>query len=249
MASPAIFNFQPPSSRAPFGAFRHWAGLQLASGFVKNSGFDAPWRIFHVPSGNASAIFRGDIVKLLGTGGGDIYQDRFDFGGNAVGNPAFLGDVGLYAPGDTASVLAGVVVGFELTLFGAKNGQQYLPATTEGWVRVCVDPDAEFFVTAANTALPTGGWAAAIGAGIEMRAANTAYQSTRYGISGRAVDPAGVAVTATLPLRVMGAPIGINNDVVDAPTGTNDAAQSGNPVISVCFNRARHLFGSGGIVA
>jgi hypothetical protein len=252
---PQIFNYQLISgtNRQPTGGFKHWSGFQP---FSANSGdpFHASVRNFHVPPTNSAAIFRGDPVLLLGTAdsaltfGNSLYQNQYPNGGAPVGNIAETGDVGGYTAGNTSGVFAGVVVGWELTLAAAKNGQPFIPAGVEAWLHVETDPLAEFYVTAGGATLPTGGWPAAIGAGIDTLANNTAYQSTKFGISGLSIDPTTVAATSTLPFRILSAPVGINNDVTDAPTGTTPNF-IGNPVIRVQFNQTRHMMSASAFVA
>lgn len=228
------------TQRGPLGAFRHWQGLRLSDSFAGDVNHSNT-RVFNVPSSNASAIFRGDLVYFVGATGDDLYQDQFTFGGPQFGNNAWSPQVALYAPGDTTHVLAGVVVGFELTLAAAKASQNYLPASQEGWVRVCVDPNAIYYVTSGGVAIPAGGWSANVGAGIDMLAANTTYQSLKLGQSGRSVDPTTVGTTTTLPLKITGVPYLPLDDITNAPTGTPGSTMDNNPVIAVTLNNARHF--------
>jgi hypothetical protein len=246
MATAQILNSQllTGTNRQPIGGFRHWSGLWTPgsrSGNVQS----ATIMDFNVPAGNASAIFRGDIVGILGTGGSDQYFNNYAFGGAPVGNPAITANVGLISPGDTTSIFVGVVVGFELTLQMAKLGFPAIPAssTTNTTVHVETDPLVVMAITAGGTTLPTNGWAASIGAGVDLLARNTTYQSLSFGISGSSIDPTTVGNTATLPLRILGSEAGISNDVTDAPV-TSGASTVGNPVIRVGFNQTRHMFGT-----
>src|SRR4029077_18156045 len=71
-------------------------------------------------------------------------------GGTGLGNTAMAPNVPRWVPGDVAvtSVIAGVCVGFgPPTLYQAKNGFQYIPASTEAWVAVDTNPDIEMYAT------------------------------------------------------------------------------------------------------
>ena len=239
------------TNRGPAGGFRHWSGLWVA-GRRSGDAQHASVRNFHVPVGNASAIFRGDIIAYLATSaalnaaaGGDMYYNEFQYGGAPVGDPAIAGDVAnVIAAGDTTHVILGVCVGWELTLAAAKTGQPYIPAGVEAWLHVDTDPDIEMLITGGGSALPANGWGGSIGAGVDLLARNATYQSLKFGISGQAIDPTTIGVTATLPLVILGAEAGIGNDVTDAPV-ISGASTIGNPVIRCGFNKSRHAFGGG----
>jgi hypothetical protein len=139
-------------------------------------------------------------------------------------------------PGDTTSVIVGVIVGWgPITLYQAKNGFQYAPANTECWAFVETDPAVEMSITMPT--VPAGGLAANLMSGIDVKA-NAGEQSTRFGISGVSLDPATVALTATLPLRLLNSGEQIGNDV----TATGAVAQ-------VQFNITRHFKGTAAFVA
>jgi hypothetical protein len=73
--------------------------------------------------------------------------------------------------------------------------------------------------------------------GVDVKA-NAGFQSTRFGISGLSLDPASLATTATLPLRIINSGEQIGNDVT----------QPGF-VCQVMFNQARHWRGGAGFTA
>jgi hypothetical protein len=147
------------------GGFRAYSGLvpvQMGSG---NAAAQASVKIFHSPAANAVAIFRGDIVVMasaaIGTQGaadlpGNISAPSASVvvgngGGSGLGNQSMAPNIMRWTPGDTTSVIAGVVVGFgPITLYMAKNGFQYIPASIEAWVSVETDPRVEMLRNGAH---------------------------------------------------------------------------------------------------
>lgn len=232
------------------GGFKHYSGLLPAVPGAGDSHARASVRIFHLAATNAAAIFRGDIVTLAdGThgvpGGGDLPANISapsasvvigNGGGSGLGNASMAPNAARWAPGDTTSVIAGVVVGFgPITLYMAKNGFQYVPAATEAWLSVETDPDVEMQVTVPT--VPGTAYNLLLGGGADVKA-NAGFQSTRFGISGLSLDPATFANTATLPLRLLNSSEQIGND----PTSPGFVAK-------VKFNRTRHWMGTGAFVA
>lgn len=226
------------------GGFKAYSGLLPA---INGAGdpFHASVRIFSVPAGNSAAIFRGDIVTLVsGIGGADFPQNIGAPGGVVVGNGggSLLGNASLapgaekWTPGDTTSVIAGLVVGFgPITLYQAKNGFQYIPASTQAWLSVETDPAIEMQATVPT--VPGTAFTLELGAGIDVKA-NAGFQNTRFGISGVSLDPSTIATTSTLPLRILNSSEQIGND----PTSAGFVAK-------VTFNRTRHMLGTAGFVA
>ena len=232
------------------GGFRHYAGLvpaNLGAGDPNH----ASVRIFHVPPTNATAIFRGDIIVAASAaigvqGGGDLPANISapsasviigGGGGSGLGNQSIAPNVTRWVPGDiaTTSVIVGVCVGFgPITLYMAKNGFQYIPALTEAWVAVETDPDVECYITVPT--VPGTAFNLNLNSGADVQA-NAGNQSARFGISGVSLNPA-IALTATLPLRVLSSGEVIGND----PTAPGFVAK-------VRFNHTRHYRGSGAFVA
>ena len=141
-----------------------------------------------------------------------------------------------WVPGDTTSVILGVCVGFgPITLYQAKNGFQYIPASTEAWVFVETDELVE--MTATVPTVPGATLALLLNGGADVKA-NAGQQSTRFGISGVSLDPATFANTSTLPLRLLNSGEQIGNDVT-----------ANGAVAKVMFNQTRHYKGSAGFVA
>lgn len=232
------------------GGFRAYSGLLPAYPGSGDSAARASVRVFHMPSADASAIFRGDIIVsasgAIGTPGGADQPYNISApsasvligngGGTGLGNPAMVANAARWVPGDTTSVIVGVCVGFgPITLYQAKNGFQYRPASVECWLFVETDPLVEMSITMPT--VPAGGMAANLMGGIDVKA-NAGQQSTRFGISGVSLDPATVALTSTLPLRLLNSGQQIGNDV----TAIGAVAQ-------VQFNVTRHFKGTAAFVA
>lgn len=229
------------------GGFRHYSGLLPA-----NPGNGIPIasvKPFHVPAANAAAIFRGDIVVLasgsIGTpGAGDLPANIGapgglvigNGGGSLLGNASMAPNVSRWVPGDTTSVIAGLVVGFgPITLYMAKNGFQYIPASTEAWVFVETEPS--IVMTATMPTVPSTAFNLDLMSGIDLKA-NSGFQSTRFGISGVSLDPSTIQTTSTLPLRIINSSEQIGND----PTSAGFVAE-------VIFNSSRHYRGGGAFIA
>ena len=235
------------------GGFRHYSGLLPANPGDGGSQSQASVRRFHVAVTNAAAIFRGDIVTFADgshgvPGAADLPQNIAppsatpattvigNGGGSGLGNPAMAPNAARWVPGDTTSVIAGVCVGFgDITLYMAKNGFQFVPATFEAWLSVETDPQVECTITMPT--VPGGTLALTLGEGIDVQA-NAGFQQTRFGISGLSLNASTIATTATLPLRLLNAGNQIGNDV----TALGSVAR-------VMFNQARHFRGGAPFIA
>jgi hypothetical protein len=231
------------------GGFRHYSGLLPQQPGDGGAQAQASVRPFHVPAANAAAIFRGDIVVWasasigtpgaadlpanIGAPGGLVIGNG---GGSLLGNGSMAANVTRWVPGDTTSVIAGLVVGFgPITLYMAKNGFQYIPASTEAWVFVETDP--QLLMSATVPTVPGTAFNLDLGSGIDVKA-NAGFQATRFGISGISLDPSTIATTSTLPLRIMNSSEQIGND----PTQPGFVAQ-------VMFNQLRHFKAGAGFIA
>ena len=236
-------------SATSIGGFRHYSGL-LPAVLGGGDPMHASVRVFHVPAANAAAIFRGDIVvaasSAIGVQGGADLPFNISApsatsvvigngGGTGLGNQSEAPNISRWVPGDTTSVITGVVVGFgPITLYMAKNGFQYIPATTEAWVFVETDPDVEMYATVPT--VPGTAFNQLLMGGADLKA-NAGFQATRFGVSGVSLDPATFTNTSTLPLRILGS----GEQIGDDPTAAGFVAK-------VSFNRSRHYRGSGGFV-
>lgn len=231
------------------GGFRHYSGLLPANPGDGGAQAQASVRIFHIPATNAAAIFRGDIVvwasgsigvqgaadlpENIGAPGGVVVGNG---GGSLLGNQSMAPNISRWVPGDTTSIIAGVVVGWgPITLYQAKNSFQYAPATTECWAFVETDPAV--IMTATMPTVPATAFNLILNDGIDVKA-NAAQQTTRFGISGVSLDPASFQTTSTLPLRILNSSEQIGND----PTTAGFVAE-------VQFNLSRHYKGGAGFGA
>jgi len=231
------------------GGFRHYSGLLPVAPMDGGAQAQASLRIFHCPAANAAAIFRGDIAVFasasIGTQGAADLPANISApsasvvigngGGSGLGNQSMAPNATRWVPGDTTSVIAGVVVGFgPITLYMAKNGFQYIPASTEAWISIETDPQVEMAITVPT--VPGTAFNLLLNDGADVQA-NAGFQSTRFGISGVSLN-ASLASTSTLPLRVLSSGMQIGND----PT-------SAGFVANVMFNGNRHFRGGGALGA
>lgn len=237
-------------SATSIGGYRHYWGLLPQVPADGGPQAQASVRPFHVPSANGAAIFRYDMVVWasgsIGTpGAGDLIPNIGapgaagsvvgGGGGSLLGNASMAPNITRWVPGDTTSVIAGIVVGFGFSLFTAKNGYQYIPASQESWVWVETDP--QLIMSATMPTVPGTAFNLDLGSGIDVKA-NAGFQQTRFGISGTSLDPSTIATTSTLPLRIINSSEQIGND----PTVAGFVAQ-------VMFNQTRHYRGNAGFIA
>lgn len=143
---------------------------------------------YFIPSGNAVATFIGDVVVADGTG------DVTGSGGLGKG----VRSVVQIAAGTVSAPIVGVVVGFKTDPTNL-NTPQYRTASTGRYVLVADDPNIVFEVQEDAV----GGALAVADVGLNADVIVGAG-STTTGASGMQLDTSTKAVTATLPLRVMG---------------------------------------------
>lgn len=232
------------------GGFRHYSGLLPATPSDGGPQAQASVRIFHIPATNAAALFRGDIAVMASgaigvPGAADLPANISapsnsvvigNGGGSGLGNGSMAPNISRWVPGDTTSVIAGVIVGWgPITLYQAKNGFQYCPALTEAWA--FIETDSLVTMTITMPTVPGTAFNLDLMNGIDLKA-NAGQQSTRFGISGVSLDPATIANTSTLPLRLLSSGDQIGND----PTAAGFVAE-------VQFNQSRHYKGGAGFVA
>lgn len=236
-------------SASSIGGFRHYSGL-LPANLGSGDASHASVRIFHIPAANNAAMFRGDIAVFADSsynsgasqGGGDLPQNIGapsasvvigNGGGTLLGNASMAPNIRRWVPNTdrtTNSILAGVIVGWgPITLSQAKNGFQYVPASTEAWAFVETDPSVEMYATMPT--VPGTALTLILNDGIDLLA-NAGQQSTRFGVSGVSLDPASFGTAIGLPLRILSSGEQIGND----PTAAG-------AVVKVGFNTARHYRG------
>lgn len=232
------------------GGFRAYSGLLPATPGAGDSRARASVRVFHIPATNAAAMYRGDIAVLADSsigvvGAGDLPANISapsasvvigNGGGSGLGNQAIAPNISRWVPGDTTSIIAGVIVGWgPITLYQAKNGFQYAPATTECWAFVETDPEVEMYATIPT--VPGTAFNLLMMQGCDVQA-NAGQQVTRFGISGVSINPGSFNDTATLPLRV----IGSGEQIGDVITAAGFVGK-------FMFNQTRHYKGSAGFAA
>lgn len=232
-------NFLNQPNNPNIGGFRHYSGLLPVQSNLGDRRTSI--RIFHLPTTEGNAVFRGDIVTIANASSGADLPANISApsasvvigngGGSGLGNAGIAPNVARYAPGTNLTVagpkVAGVVVGFgPITLYMAKNGYQYRPANQEAWVFVDTDADLEMYVTQPTANVDQTNLFARFDV-----AANAGFQSTRFGISG--LSMAG-AVLNTAPLQLLSTGEQIGND----PTAAGSVAR-------VKFHPSVHMNGNG----
>jgi hypothetical protein len=139
--------------------------------------------LYFIPSGDGTATFIGDAVKLDGTG------DPVASGGSALG-------VGSVIQAAATNALVGVIVGF-LPIQTNLNTSQHRLASTGRYCWVVDDPMVVFEVQASNGTPAAGD----VNNNINIA---VAAGSTTTGQSGMTADVGTILTTATLPLRIVG---------------------------------------------
>lgn len=147
-----------------------------------------------VPASDSSVIMVGDAVKLLGDARA------------ATGVPTVT------RVSSATDIPYGVVVGISFEGLGDAqnmppvndlNTPIYRRASTDRYLLVCTDPQAVYEVQYAGTSVA----AATITANVGLNGQFTVTAgSTTTGASGMQLDSAGLATTATLPLKIIGFP-------------------------------------------
>lgn len=133
---------------------------------------------YSVPSSDASAIYVGDLVKLVGT--------------SQFINGASFNDIAIAASGD---VFLGVVVGF---LADTRDSLVYRAASTQRIALVCDDPNAVFEAAQGSGGTPLTANDVGLNVNISVVAG-----STYTGQSASVIDNTTEATTNTLDLKIM----------------------------------------------
>lgn len=171
--------------------------------FVTGAPYNGQANTYFVPATDATALFVGDVVKLAG--------DARAATGYAT--------VTRHTGGATEAAV-GVVVGFQFTGVGDLtnmppvndlNTPIYRRPSTDRYVLVADDPNLIFEAQTSGAALAST--QVGLNTGVGAGAGNTAT-----GTSGMTIDLATAAVTATLPLKIVGVPNRPDNQIGDAFT-------------------------------
>ena len=175
------------------------SGVSRINGFrpvktITGSPYNGQGNIYFLPAADASVVMVGDAVKLLG-------DARAATGVPTVTRISAATDIPI-----------GVVVGILFTGVGDTvntppvndlNTPVYRRASTDRYVLVCDDPNVIYEVQYAGTSVAAATITANVGQNGQfvVTAGNTAS-----GASGQQLDSAGLATTATLPLKIVGFP-------------------------------------------
>lgn len=179
-----------PNNNAPFG-------LRPVTNMGSGT-YEGRIRQYSVPSGDSTAIYVGDPVKLVGT--------------SQIINGQVFSDVAQAATGD---VMVGVVVG---TLADTRDSLVYRAASTQRVLLVCDDPNALFEIQQTNSGTALTANDVGLNANFVVAAG-----STVTGQSGVTLDNTTEATTNTLDLKIVGMVNRADNDVGTA-VGTGAAA-------------------------
>jgi len=151
--------------------------------YLNGAAWNGQANLYFIPSGDATATFVGDFVKMDGTG------DPVASGGNALGVPSCI-------QAAATNALVGVIVAF-LPNQTNLNSPQYRLASTGRYCWVVDDPNVIFEIQASNGTPAVGD----VNNNVNIA---VAAGSTTTGQSGMTADVATILTTATLPLRIMG---------------------------------------------
>jgi hypothetical protein len=163
--------------------------------YLNGAEWNGQANLYFIPSGDGTATFVGDLVKLETTG------DPAASGGSALG-------VGSVIQAAATNAVVGAVVGF-LPVYTNLNNPQYRLASTGRYVWVADDPNVLFEVQTSNGTLALGD--VNNNANIAVAAG-----STTTGQSGMTLDVGTLQTTATFPLRVIGFSQRADNDNTSA---------------------------------
>jgi hypothetical protein len=154
---------------------------------IGTSTYDGVIRQYSVPSSDGTAIFVGDLVKLVGT--------------SQIINGQVFADIAQAASGD---VFLGVVAGF---LADTRDSTLHRAASTQRIALVCDDPNALFEVAQGSGGTPL----TANDVGLNVNVSVVAG-STVTGKSASVIDNTTEATTNTLDLKIMGMVNRVDND-------------------------------------
>lgn len=163
--------------------------------YLNGAAWNGQATLYFIPSGDGTATFVGDLVKMDGTG------DPVASGGNALGVPSCI-----QAAATNAAV--GVIVGF-LPSYTNLNSPQYRLASTGRYCWVVDDPNVLFEVQTSNGTPAVGD----VNNNVNIA---VAAGSTTTGLSGMTADVGTILTTATLPLRIVSFSQRVDNDNASA---------------------------------
>lgn len=166
--------------------------------YLNGAPYNGACNTYFIPSGDGTAVFVGDLVKLDATG------DTVAAGGLATGMQSVV-------QAAATDAVVGVVVGFVVSPT-ALNTPQYRVASTARYALVVDDPNVLF--EAQEDAV--GGALTAADVGLNVKAI-VGTGSTTTGASGMEVDSSTAATSnPTYPLKIMGFSQRVDNEVGSA---------------------------------
>ena len=161
---------------------------------ITGAPYNGQGNVYFLPASDASVVMVGDAVKLLG-------DARAATGVPTVTRVSAATDIPI-----------GVVVGILFTGVGDLtntppvndlNTPVYRRASTDRYVLVCDDPNTVYETQYAGTSVAAATITANVGQNGQFV---VTAGSTTSGSSGMQLDSAGLATTATLPLKIVGFP-------------------------------------------
>lgn len=163
--------------------------------FLSGAAWNGQANLYFIPSGDGTATFIGDLVKLDGTG------DPVASGGNAYG-------VGSVIQAAATNPVVGAIVGFAPIQTNLNTSQHRL-ASTGRYCWVVDDPNVIFEIQTSNGTPAVGD----VNSNVNIA---VAAGSTVTGQSGMTADVGTLGTTATWVLRVVGFSRRADNDNASA---------------------------------
>ena len=173
---------------------------------INGSPYNGQATLYAVSSGNGTAIFPGDLVKLVADGNAQGIQQVVPATAGVAGTgAAVLGVVMSILPAKMDPVAGKMTTG-SMTL----DTPQYLAASTAGYIYVADAPDIVCEVEATTGGSAYSFAVADIGQNANMYAG---AGSTTTGTSAHSADLGDKGTAATLPLRVLGVVQRVDNEI------------------------------------
>lgn len=174
------------------------SAVSKINGFRPVKSLSAPWygqtETFFVPASDATVIMPGDAVVLLGDARAASGVPTVTRLSSATGIPVgIVVGISFEGQGDVTN----------MPPVNDLNTPIYRRASTDRYLLVCVDPNVVYEVQIAGAGPAAATATAAVGQNGQF---TLTAGSTVSGASGMQLDSAGLATTATLPLKIVGIP-------------------------------------------
>lgn len=209
------------------------ANINAPSGFkpkrhLTGSPYNGQYQTFLLDSGDGTAVFVGDVVKLAGSSGvaGQVVS-----GMDVEGVPTVTKATGVVNAGTS---IVGVVVGFSADPLALQN--KYRVASTSRLAMVVTDPTVVYEVQEDAVTTPIA--AASVGLNATF---NGGSGTTSTGVSTATIVSSTVAGTSTFPVRILGLVKRPDNAFNTGGAGTDPAK------FEVVFNATGLSVGGAGI--